>query len=302
MPSITYVPRTFRAATLRVIDRSNAIIAEYAAQGFTLTLRQLFYQHVARGLLANKQTEYKRLGEIVGDARLAGLIDWNHLEDRTRWLRTNGHWSEPAAILRSAADSYAIDKWADQPHRPIVLVEKDALVGVIEPTCQAEDVSYFACRGYPSLSETWSLAHHELLGSLNKGQWPVILHLGDHDPSGLDMTRDLSERLALFCGQEIEVRRLALNLDQVQQYNPPPNPAKTEDSRYPSYATQFGDESWELDALEPTVLAALVSAAIGELRDPDIWAETVEEESSAKTQLATIVQRLPEVVAFLEAP
>jgi hypothetical protein len=135
---------------------------------------------------------------------------------------------------------------------------------------------------------------------LNKGQRPVILHLGDHDPSGLDMTRDLSERLALFCGQEIEVRRLALNLDQVQQYNPPPNPAKTEDSRYPGYASQFGDESWELDALDPTVLAALVSDAIAELRDPEMWAEAIEEESSAKTRLASIAQRLPEIEGVLD--
>ena len=140
MPKIAYVDKTFRRATQMVIDQANAIIAEYANQGFILTLRQLFYQFVARALLVNRQTEYKRLGEIVGDARLAGLIDWDSLEDRTRWLRRNGHWSDPAAILSSAANTYAIDKWARQPSRPIVLIEKDALVGVIAGVCQTNDV------------------------------------------------------------------------------------------------------------------------------------------------------------------
>jgi hypothetical protein len=301
MPKIAYIEKTFRRTTQVVIDQANAIIAEYAAQGFILTLRQLFYQFVARALLANRQAEYKRLGEIVGDARLAGRIDWDHLEDRTRWLRRNGHWSDPTSILRSAADSYAIDKWEQQPYRPIVLIEKDALVGVIQGVCQTNDVAYFACRGYTSLSEVWSLAYHELNAYIATGQVPVLFHLGDHDPSGLDMTRDLRDRMELFCGQEIPVQRLALNMDQVAQYNPPPNPAKTDDSRYAGYALEFGDESWELDALDPTVLAGLVGDAIGSVRDAGLWAEALAAESSAKTRLARIASDLPVVEAFLEA-
>jgi hypothetical protein len=164
---------------------------------------------------------------------------------------------------------------------------------------QREDVAYFACRGYTSLSEAWSLAHHELLHAIGIGQRPVMLHLGDHDPSGLDMTRDVSNRLALFCYRKIEIKRLALNFDQVEQYNPPPNPAKTEDSRYATHASELGDESWELDALDPTVLADLVGDAIDELRDPDRWAVAVAEERSARTQLGVLAERLPEVEAFL---
>lgn len=300
MPKIAYIQKTFRRATQTVIEQANAIIAEYAAQGFILTLRQLFYQFVARALLANRQSEYKRLGEIVGDARLAGLIDWDHLEDRTRWLRRNGHWSDPAAMLRSAAESYAVDKWEHQPYRPIVLIEKDALVGVIQGVCQANDVAYFACRGYASLSEVWSLAYHELNGYIETGQVPVLFHLGDHDPSGLDMTRDLRERIELFCGRTIELQRLALNIDQVAQYTPPPNPAKTDDSRYAGYAQEFGDESWELDALDPTLLAGLVGDAIGRVRDSGLWAAALVEESSAKTRLGLVAARWVQVDAWLD--
>lgn len=72
---ISYVPKDFRNAALQIIDQANTIIGEYQADGYTLTLRQLYYQYVRRDLLANTVQNYKRLGSIICDARLAGLID-----------------------------------------------------------------------------------------------------------------------------------------------------------------------------------------------------------------------------------
>lgn len=153
MPLVCYVEKRFNPATLDVIARANEIIAEYAEQGFALTLRQLYYQFVARALLRNKQTEYKRLGSIVNDARLAGLIDWDHIQDRTRNLLSNSHWTDPAEIIDSAARSFEVDKWTGQEWRPEVWIEKDALLGVIEGVCVELDVPFFSCRGYTSQSE-----------------------------------------------------------------------------------------------------------------------------------------------------
>jgi hypothetical protein len=105
------------------------------------------------------------------------------------------------------------------------------------------------------------------------------LYLGDHDPSGIDMTRDIRERMALFsCNAEIDVRRLALNKDQVELWNPPENPAKETDSRFENYRDQFGDKSWELDAIEPKKLVALVEE------------EAVEREEAARAKLAEIAE------------
>jgi len=294
MPKIQYVAHAFQAATLRMIERANAICEEYAAQGFVLTLRQLYYQFVARALIANKDTEYKRLGTIVNDARLAGLMDWEYVEDRTRNLRSLSHWSDPQHILRSAAAGYRTDKWAGQPYRPEVWIEKDALVGVIEGVCDANDVPYFSCRGYTSQSEVWG-AGQRLLGHLDAGQKPIIFHLGDHDPSGLDMTRDISARLQLFLGEAVDLERLALNIEQVQRYQPPPNPAKQTDSRFASYIRVHGDESWELDALEPTVIAELIQHAIESIRDADAWAAALRQEVQQKTLLTAIHDRWGEV-------
>ncbi len=83
--------------------------------------------------IPNTQKSYKRVGNVINDARLAGLIDWDAIEDRTRNTITNSHWKSPARILDSVVDSYAADKWADQPYRVEVWIEKEALAGVFEP-------------------------------------------------------------------------------------------------------------------------------------------------------------------------
>jgi len=297
MPKIAYIEKNFRQATLDTIKTANAIIEEYAAQGFDLTLRQLYYQMVARGYIENSLRSYKNFGNVVNDARLAGLIDWGHIVDRTRNFRANGHFRNPGDIMRAAVNSYQVDKWERQPFRVEVWVEKEALEGVIDRACRPLDVPYFACKGYTSQSEMWAAARR-LIKWRDRGQTSIILHLGDHDPSGIDMTRDIFDRLALFAG-EMQVDRLALNWNQVEQYNPPPNLAKLEDSRADAYIARFGMSSWELDALEPTVIADLIGDAVAQFRDPDLWAEAVAQEEEGLALLRQAADRWQDVAGFL---
>lgn len=299
MPKICYTPKSFSASSQAIITRANSILEEYAAQGFDLTLRQLYYQFVARGIIANKDKEYKKLGGIVSDARLAGLIDWDYIVDRTRNMRQNGHWSSPQSIIESCARAYQTDKWDPQPNYVEVWIEKDALVGVIQGVCSQEDVPYFSCRGYTSQSEMWSAAMR-LVNRQGEGRECHIIHLGDHDPSGIDMTRDIQDRLRLFCAGHsaswhLTVHRIALNMDQVEQYNPPPNPAKVTDSRSGPYIERYGDESWELDALEPSVLVDLIRDKINDLRDPDIWDAACDVEAKQRESLDAVYRRWTEV-------
>ena len=192
----------------------------------TLTLRQLYYQFVARGLIENTLSEYKRLGTIVKHARRAGIRDWDGIEDRTRNVRHHSSWRKPADIIETAANNYQEDLWTGQIYRPEVWIEKDALLGVIEDTCTEYRVPYFACRGNNSESEQYRVAKRfQAHGAA--GLIPIVLHLGDHDPNGLDMTRDNRDRLSLFARQEIEVRRLALNIDQVLRYRPSESQTKS---------------------------------------------------------------------------
>jgi len=180
-----------------------------------------------------------------------------------------------------------------------VWIEKDALVGVIERICAELDVPYFSCRGYTSQSEMWA-ASRRLADYMDDGQQPVILHLGDHDPSGKDMTRDITDRLNLF-SHGIDVDRLALNMDQIDQYDPPPNPAKITDARAEVYIAEFGKSSWELDALEPSVLSGLVRTAVATMRDDGLWDAAVEEEQTHRDQLHLASRRWQDIAKTLVA-
>ena len=117
MPKIEYVTKKFRQATIDLINQANRIIAEYQQQGFKLTLRQLYYQFVARDLVPNTTQSYKRLGSIINDGRLAGEIDWLAIEDRTRNRKRKSFWNSPADIIDSCSWSYNIDMWRPQEHR-----------------------------------------------------------------------------------------------------------------------------------------------------------------------------------------
>lgn len=298
MPRIQYIAKNFSPKTDAVINHANDILEEYTAQGFVLTLRQLYYQFVARGLSENTIQAYKRLGTIIKDARMAGLVDWNHLTDRTRNLKELQHFDDAEDALLKLASWYHIDLWENQKVRPEVWIEKDALVGVIQQVCQDLDVPYFSCRGYTSQSEMWNAAMR-LQRWRELGYEPHIIHLGDHDPSGIDMSRDIVDRLKIFMGG-VQFQRIALNMDQVRKYNPPPNPAKTTDSRGSMYIHQFGSASWELDALDPKTLIELIQKAVTTLRNDKVFKQDRARKERIRESLNTLASEWEDVDQWLQ--
>lgn len=297
MPRICYVPKKFRHDSLVMIQYANEIIADYQSQGYSLTLRQLYYQFVSRDLIPNTQKDYKRLGTVISDARLAGLIDWYALEDRTRNLQSISTWTSPEKIVGDCARAYTEDKWADQKTRIEIWIEKDALAGVFARVADELQLPYFSCRGYTSQSEMWAAAMRLKTYERN-GQNTVILHFGDHDPSGIDMTRDIKERLYLF-GSDVDVRRMALTWEQIIQYAPPPNPAKLDDPRAKDYILEHGGESWELDALEPSVLANLARVETLSIRDGKLWEKALASEAERRRELKVISDNYDTVADYL---
>lgn len=298
MPKIQYREIKFQQKSLDLIELVNQVIEEYSAQGYELTLRQAYYQLVARGYIPNNERSYKNIGNLINDGRLAGLIDWHSITDRTRNLRGNTHWSTPADVIASARYSYLLDKWEGQPNYVEVWVEKDALVDIVGQACRPLDTPYFSCRGYTSQSEMWSAARRFIRQSDREQR--IIIHLGDHDPSGIDMTRDIQERLWMF-GADVEVKRVALTMEQIDVYNPPPNPAKLSDSRCGKYIDQFGNESWELDALEPRVITDLITNEVTVFRDDLIYKEMCDKEEHEKNELRMLERNYDKAVAFLES-
>lgn len=289
MPKIAYIDKKFRSATMETIDQANEIIREYEDQGYSLTLRQLYYQFVARGMIENTMRSYKNLGGVINDGRLAGLIDWSSIMDRTRNLQKLTDWNSPRDIVSACAQQFRYDKWNNQPYRIEVWVEKEALVGVVARICDEWQVPYFACRGYVSQSEQWRSSQRFI--DNYRGQKILVLHLGDHDPSGIDMTRDNTDRLDMF-GAIFRLDRLALNMDQIEHYSPPPNPTKITDSRAKDYIARFGHESWELDALEPSVISNLIEHEILERLDKDQWEDDIRRENEARDRIAIVAETL----------
>jgi hypothetical protein len=298
MPKIKYQEQKFRHASLVLIQKCEAILQKYHAAGYDMTLRQLYYQLVAADEIPNKKESYDNLGVLVTNARLGGYLDWSMLVDRTRGLRGIGHYENPEERIKYAAYGYAIDKWKYQKYRPEVWIEKEALAGVFSRICNELDVPYFSCKGYSSASSMWG-AGMRFRNYQHEGKRPVIFHFGDHDPSGIDMTRDITERLELFMGG-VEVDRLALTMEQVEEYQPPPNPTKILDSRAAGYIDIYGHESWELDALDPDTLADLVRAAVLNIRDEDKWAGAVAEEQRGERMLHTIADNFNTIETFIE--
>jgi hypothetical protein len=283
MVKIEYVQTSFADKTLAVIGQVDELLSEYAAAGYDLTARQIYYQFVGRKLFGpdrrfkrvgsrwvrhpkgttNCDTNYKWLKAIISKARLAGLLGWDMIVDRTRKLEQASHWSTPEAIVAACAEQYRLDTRADQDAYIEVWVEKEALIDVLARTCDPLDVAYFACRGYVSQSAMWAAAQR-LDRRCGHGCPAVILYLGDHDPSGLDMPRDIQDRLDLMTDGsfDVEVLRLGLTMEQVEAHNVAPDPAKVSDSRYDAYVADYGEESYELDALDPRTIAGLIGDGV----------------------------------------
>lgn len=283
-----YVSTKFGPASLALIAQCDAIVTDLSAQGYRLTIRQLYYQLVAKAIIPNTVQSYNNIQNLMNKARVAGMIDWDAIEDRTRGFIDLPHWTSGKSILESCAYSYAQDMWKEQFHRVFVIVEKEALAGVLEKVCAKWDMPLLAARGYPSASTLREFAQRRIMPS---EQQIVILHLGDHDPSGMDMSRDLIDRLAMFSRrQPVDFQRIALNMDQINELSPPANPAKTTDCRYENYRAQFGEESWELDALPPSYINNLVETHVKNYIDPEAWNATQEEIDSVRRKLRKLAK------------
>ena len=274
---IKYRDHKFSADTLAVIDQMNDILAEYS--GMVLTARQLYYQFVARDLVKNTQASYKRLTDILSSARVAGLVDWDMIEDRGRVPQTPGEWRDVKQIADIVVDAFRLPRWQGQRRYVELWVEKQALAGVLAPLAREFHVTMMVNKGYSSQSamRDSALRYKANMRAYGSDE-PVLKYLGDHDPSGKDMRRDIAERMAMFGVEDLRVDMIALTTAQVEEYEPPPNPAKITDPRAKQYIEEFGEESWELDALPPRELQRIIRESIEGEIDRKVWKKVRKEE------------------------
>ena len=278
---------------LAVLDTIKSVIDNYQAQGYTLTLRQLYYQLVARDLIPNSDQSYKRIGKILTEARYGGLVDWNAIEDRLRRPKLPYWVTGVEKALDDTIDQFRLNRQKGQTNYVEVWVEKDALSSVLSRVTSKYHIRLMVNRGYSSASAMYDAYRRFERAIANGADMGTILYLGDHDPSGLDMIRDIDDRMKemLAIGgydHDLYVNPIALTMSQIRKYQPPPNPAKLSDSRAKEYIEKHGRQSWELDALPPEVLNKLLDDAIKNEIDVPMYEGMVNKEKELKAELTKI--------------
>ena len=282
----TFRTKKFRQSDLVLIASCEDTILDFQGQDLRLTLRQLYYQLVTRNEIPNNKESYKALGKLVSDARLAGLLDWDAIEDRVRQPVVPSEWSSISSLVNSAVRAFRLPRWEDQEHYVELWVEKDALAGVLEPVADAHHVTLMVNRGYSSQSAMYAAAERFRDGIGTSGDRDgVLLYLGDHDPSGEDMVRDVRDRLEMFGVEYLTVRKIALTMEQIEEHQPPPNPAKITDSRAAAYIAEHGRSSWEVDALPPAELTRIIRREFGRYVDRPKYDAVIKREDAAKAKL-----------------
>jgi hypothetical protein len=264
------------------LDIINKIIEEYLQQGYKLTLRQLYYQLVSRGIIANSLKEYAKLSKLLVQGRMAGIVDWDAIEDRIR-VPFIPYWVHGVAdAIMDTINQYRLDRMENQDVYIEIWVEKDALSGVLKRITSYYHINLMVNRGYSSCTAMRDAS--ERIKNKQDNKKCYILYLGDHDPSGVDMVRDIEARLEEF-GVDVEVIRIALTQEQIKKYNPPPNPAKIKDPRAKDYIAKFGNTSWEVDALNPDILHKIIRKSVEELIDANKFNMKLEQEAKDKKKL-----------------
>jgi hypothetical protein len=313
------------------LEEVNKIIADYKEQGFSLTLRQLYYQLVTKNIIANNDREYDKLSSLLTKGRMGGMVDWDGLADRLRVPRILYHNADVPNAIEEAANNYALDRQKGQKNYIELWVEKDALSNVLQVKTDYYVVRLMVNRGYSSTTAMFD-AYSRIRLQLENGKDAHILYLGDHDPSGLDMVRDIYERLLVmlgnkytrkfynlasehedelyekyqmddrakddegffdnvraYCLEHFKIQHIGLTTEQVKQYDPPPNPAKLSDPRAEWYISKFGPTSWEVDALNPTILHQLIDTAIESLIDMKLFLPIIEQEKVDIEELKKLI-------------
>lgn len=276
------------------------VLEQYAKLGIRLTLRQLYYQLVSKNALRNHQREYKRLGELLSNARLAGRIDWEVIEDRVRSAERAGQWQRIEDVVEAALRQFRLPRWDGQPNYIEVWCEKDALSSVFAPIVHELHVVSMVNRGYSSTTAMYDAAKR--IKATANGRPTKIIYIGDFDPSGEDMVRDIAERFRTFGldpagndnrGHNVEIIKLALTQQQIEQYKLPPNPAKLSDSRAAGFIEKHGENSYEVDALPPEVLQKLIREAIVSNMDMKLYENKIAREDLERARVKAALEPKP---------
>jgi len=276
-----------------IVDATNKIFHQYTVR---LTVRQIYYRLISPPfqLFANKMSNYKGFDKILTRAREKGDVDWRRIEDRSRTtIGGDSGFENPESfmettlrVMKDLWEGYSRPAWRDQSQYVEVWVEKDALATLVSNIANGYNVLTYPSRGYSSFTRVKE-AIEDRFNEVSEERGIIIIHLTDHDPSGLDMTKDLEKRFSKYMedAERVTMHRVALTLDQIKKFNLASNPTKIADPRSADYLLAIGDQCWELDALPPDELEQIIKRAINRFIDTDAWDENQDLIAKEKEEL-----------------
>lgn len=302
--------KNFEPHKLTMIRAIAAIVEEYEEQDLRLTVRQLYYVFIGRNLIPdswidpvynkkhnlphdtkNTKKNYQRFGDFLQDARYAGIVSWSAIEDRVREPIIWQDYESAKAFVEHAARTFRLPRWRRQENYVELWVEKEALAGVLEPVASEYHATLMVNKGYSSASALFESAER-FVAACDEGRSPILFYIGDHDPSGEDMVRDIRDRLTEFGVRDLDIRKLALTREQIRRFRPPPNPAKTSDSRARAYIAEHGTRSWEVDAIPPPELQRIIRRAFESVVDREKMDEVIALETKGRETLRRAAARI----------
>ena len=253
-----------------------------------MTVRQVYYQLVSWFKYKPTEKTYNSVKGILCDARKKYGFDCNRIIDASRSLVQFSVWNDVADFIDTVKNSYNKDKWVNQKECIQVWIEKDALVGVIEPVCRKYNVPFLSGKGGFSISSL-----NEAQKIFPKDKQVRILYFGDLDPAGvIKIERGaVVKNLAQIFSQSPIVERVSLTLDDVRKYKLPQDYAKKKDTSYEEYVKEFGDIAVELDALPSDILRQKVEDSILEHLDIEQFNKDLEIEKEDINKINKLIDK-----------
>jgi hypothetical protein len=279
-------PKKGRGMAQRSLDLIEEMYAiSEAAQ--PITGRGVGYKLFVAGLIPSmEKKEMQRVYRLLKEAREQDIIPWECIVDETRAIERISTWSNPAEYARCVAQSYRRDFWDQQPHRVQVWSEKGTVRGLLRPVLDDYAVGFNPVHGFTTATSAHDTAEDD------DGRPPIILYVGDYDPSGMNMSEhDLPTRFAKYQGDHIKLKRTALTLKQTTRLPSFPATDKKDDTRYKWFVKNYGKRCWELDAMDPNALRKCVEREIKKLIEPVAWRRCEIVNEAEQESLKTVITK-----------
>lgn len=248
--------------------------ARFTSEHSPVTLRQAFYHLVSHEYIANTRSNYTQLSARTARAREAGLH--GSFVDGTRTIHERMGWSSIASAVKFYVSHVELSKTTNQPNKIAIVCEKRGHAAMLDRSIGKYQWPIVESGGNPSIT---------IRDDLGRRNIDTILYVGDYDPSGLNIERTWRDHFP-----RAEFTRVALTLDQIDEYGLTKLAGKHADSNSGRFVAEHGELfQVEVDAIPPDRLRSLVRAAVEARMDLSKYFDVIAEERRQRDELRQVL-------------